>query len=320
MASSSKSHFAEGDAEVVVCFGILVGGSNVGFEILLEFSKHLRKIDPSILGEGRGLSGGSSRSVRNRNDRRLRLGDFNGCMPGHGRRRDGRTWRRSRRDVVHGGGGCGSTRGQRRSDSCSDHRRRNRGRSCRGRHRRRLRCGCWRGCFRLGCGREKVFPERCFNVGNKLAKNRRRCVPRQSRARYARPGPVPAGGAAAGRGRLGHRPGQEGVAQRAFEIGNEFVENAGCRRRFGLRWHEPRVRARPAQVLRQRSESLALRAVRARQPRELPQRELRRRLLPPELPRPGVPQAATSRVGISSAVSSSMTGSAAAAASCSAAA
>ena len=54
-----QSHFAEGDAEVVVRFGILVGGSNVFFEILLELAEHVGKIDASLFGEGEALAAGA---------------------------------------------------------------------------------------------------------------------------------------------------------------------------------------------------------------------------------------------------------------------
>ena len=58
-----QAHFAEGDAEVVVGFGILFGGGSADFEIVFKLAEHFREIDASIFAEGR--RGGSGRSAGN---------------------------------------------------------------------------------------------------------------------------------------------------------------------------------------------------------------------------------------------------------------
>ena len=55
-----QAHFAESDAEVVMRFGIFVGGGNVGFEIVLEFAKHFGEIDAGVFAERRSFGGGWS--------------------------------------------------------------------------------------------------------------------------------------------------------------------------------------------------------------------------------------------------------------------
>ena len=52
-----QAHFAEGDAEIVMRLGIFVGGGDIGFEILLEFAKHFREIDASLVGKRRSFGG-----------------------------------------------------------------------------------------------------------------------------------------------------------------------------------------------------------------------------------------------------------------------
>ena len=90
----------------------------------------------------------------------------------------------------------------------------------------------WRRCGDRR-GLQEVFAERSFDVGNKLAENRGGCA----RRRHG----FGVHGVAAGltgwqgwrRGWLGYRAGQEAVAQRGFEIGNKFFENAGSGRAAG---------------------------------------------------------------------------------------
>ena len=54
-----QAHLTEGDAQVVVRLGIFVGSSNIRFEILLEFAKHLGEIDSSVFAEWRRLRSGT---------------------------------------------------------------------------------------------------------------------------------------------------------------------------------------------------------------------------------------------------------------------
>src|ERR1700693_2106118 len=58
-----QSHFAEGDAEVVVGFRIFFGSRRAGFEVVLELAEHFRKIHAGILAEWRRL--GSRRGAGN---------------------------------------------------------------------------------------------------------------------------------------------------------------------------------------------------------------------------------------------------------------
>ena len=53
-----QAHFAEGDAKVVVSFGIFFDCGGASFEILFQFAKHFREIDAGVLAEGRRLGDG----------------------------------------------------------------------------------------------------------------------------------------------------------------------------------------------------------------------------------------------------------------------
>ena len=77
-----QAHFAEGDAEVVMRFGILVGGGDIGFEILLEFAKHFGEIDTGVFGKRRSFCDGRCGCVRNRDGRRLWPRSLDGRVPG----------------------------------------------------------------------------------------------------------------------------------------------------------------------------------------------------------------------------------------------
>ena len=65
-----QSHFAEGDAEVVVGFGIFFGGGSADFEIVFELAEHFREVDACVFAEGGRLGGGSA----GEDGRDLRLG------------------------------------------------------------------------------------------------------------------------------------------------------------------------------------------------------------------------------------------------------
>ena len=58
-----QAHFAEGDAEVVMRFGIFVGGSDVGFEIMFELAKHFGEIDSGVVAKRRSFGGSWSRKT-----------------------------------------------------------------------------------------------------------------------------------------------------------------------------------------------------------------------------------------------------------------
>ena len=240
--------------------GIFVGGSDIGFEILFQLAKHFGEIDAGIFGERRsfgaaqrrrcmrdGIAGGCGLEHRltgavhaiaagghgadacwcaGAHGMRQRLrGRRGGCVTALAAQRDWLPWARPGRSCGRGTGGTGLA-------------------------------------FATGAGRLEA--QRPARPSGNLRPEKLRCrqrirrEPAQSmRQRPWVPGPEPRRAWRHGRRSrcswLGNSAGQEAVAQRRFEIGDEFFENAWFWFRLWLRNRlvngvsERRVQARARQ-------------------------------------------------------------------------